>query len=90
MGDTNSLNNLGYTEQYLPHIEDSLCDEDIDILEDEFVDRVVLKEEDTPFSPFPLYPKFLKSFISHKLRPVKSVTSPVKFSDTSSSSEEKK
>ena len=51
-------------------LNDTLCDEDIDVLEDEFVDRVILRDEDTPFSAFPLYPKFLKVFIQHKLKPV--------------------
>ena len=64
-------------------INDTLCDEDIDVLEDEFVDRVVLKEEDTPFSAFPLYPKFLKVFVQHKLRPVNAISSPRKPSEPS-------
>lgn len=64
-------------------LNDTLCDEDIDVLEDEFVDRVVLKEEDTPFSAFPLYPKFLKVFIQYKLRPITSLAnSPCKPSET--------
>jgi hypothetical protein len=70
-------------------MERSLGDSDIDILEDEFVKKVVLKEEDTPFSPFPLYPKFLKTFISHKLKSVNSINSSQKSAEPPSSLKKK-
>lgn len=45
----------------------SLCDEDIEGLDDDFVDRVALKDEDIPFSTTPFYPTFLKEFLKKRL-----------------------
>lgn len=45
----------------------SLCDEDIEGLDDDFVHRVALKEEDIPYSTTPFYPTFLKEFLKKRM-----------------------
>ncbi len=57
---------ISQTNSHELHREDSLCDEDIADLDDDFVSKVNLKEEDVAYSYAPMYPTFLKEFMKKK------------------------
>lgn len=45
----------------------SIGDSDIEEIEDNLLDRIILKEEEIPYAEAPVYPKFLLEFLGRKL-----------------------